>query len=88
MVIEQQVTQPRKKKAKVRHEPVNGKSVPKTLSCLSAYASQCLQDCIINFQMEQEVFGYVRKTFVLKSEIKSFADMDEVGANCIVMYMR
>ena len=42
----------------------------------------------INFDMEPEVFGNVRKTYIMGTNVRRLASMREVTGNCIVLYQR
>lgn len=42
----------------------------------------------INFDMEPEVFGNVRKTYIMGTDVRRLASMREVTGNCIVLYQR
>jgi hypothetical protein len=42
----------------------------------------------INFDMEPEVFGNIRKTYIMGTDVRRLASMREVTGNCIVLYQR
>ncbi|CAL8174116.1 unnamed protein product [Prunus armeniaca] len=46
------------------------------------------QGKIMTFNIEKEVFGADRSTFVLHEDITQFAGMEEIGATVVAVYMR
>jgi hypothetical protein len=42
----------------------------------------------ICFQIEEPVFGFTRKTYLLDIDIYRLAKMEELTTNCLVVYMR
>ncbi|CAL8175737.1 unnamed protein product [Prunus armeniaca] len=46
------------------------------------------QGKIMTFNIEKEVFGADRSTFVLHEDITQFSGMEEIGANVVAVYMR
>ncbi|XP_024185678.2 uncharacterized protein LOC112190476 [Rosa chinensis] len=89
----------RKRKKLVMEEDENAKvlaslkslapSLPAPLKILCNWGEEAFQDGrAITFEMEYEVFGYQRKTFILGSDVERIASMREVTGNCIVVYQR
>ena len=64
--------------------------VPSSLQSLCRYAETTLtpQEKIMSFEIEKEVFGDVRSTFVLPEDISQLAGMEEIGATVVAVYMR
>ncbi|CAL2265641.1 unnamed protein product [Prunus armeniaca] len=64
--------------------------VPSSLQSLCGYVETTLkpQGKIMTFNIEKEVFGADRSTFVLHEDITQFAGMEEIGATVVVVYMR
>ena len=64
-------------------------ALPASLQMLCMWGEEAFKDGrTINFEMESEVFGYVRKTFIIGTDVRRLASMREVTANCIVVYLR
>lgn len=59
-----------------------------SLKLLSAFTASDMATDYKSFQMEKEVFGYERKTFLLRTDIERVVKLDEITGNCIVMYIR
>ncbi|XP_040367463.1 uncharacterized protein LOC112179893 [Rosa chinensis] len=85
----------RKRKKLVLEEDENAKvlislkslapSLPAPLKILCNWGEEAFKDGrAITFEMESEVFGYQRKTFILGSDVERIASMREVTGNCIV----
>ncbi|CAL2259539.1 unnamed protein product [Prunus armeniaca] len=64
--------------------------VPSSLQSLCRYVETTLkpQGKIMTFNIEKEVFGADRGTFVLHEDITQFAGMEEIGATVVAVYMR
>ncbi|CAL8135097.1 unnamed protein product [Prunus armeniaca] len=64
--------------------------VPSSLQSLCGYVETTLkpQGKIMTFNIEKEVFGADRGTFVLHEDITQFAGMEEIGATVVAVYMR
>ncbi|CAL8088973.1 unnamed protein product [Prunus armeniaca] len=64
--------------------------VPSSLQSLCRYVETTLkpQGKILTFNIEKEVFGADRSTFVLHEDITQFAGMEEIGATVVAVYMR
>ncbi|CAL2257006.1 unnamed protein product [Prunus armeniaca] len=64
--------------------------VPSSLQSLCGYVETTLkpQGKIMTFNIEKEVFGADRSTFVLHEDITQFAGMEEIGATVVAVYMR
>ncbi|CAL8156650.1 unnamed protein product [Prunus armeniaca] len=64
--------------------------VPSSLQSLCRYVETTLkpQGKIMTFNIEKEVFGADRSTFVLHEDITQFAGMEEIGATVVAVYMR
>ncbi|CAL2256396.1 unnamed protein product [Prunus armeniaca] len=64
--------------------------VPSSLQSLCGYVETTLkpQGKIMAFNIEKEVFGADRSTFVLHEDITQFAGMEEIGATVVAVYMR
>ncbi|CAL8092228.1 unnamed protein product [Prunus armeniaca] len=64
--------------------------VPSSLQSLCRYVETTLkpQRKIMTFNIEKEVFGADRSTFVLHEDITQFAGMEEIGATVVAVYMR
>ncbi|CAL2256450.1 unnamed protein product [Prunus armeniaca] len=60
------------------------------LQSLCGYVETTLksQGKIMTFNIEKEVFGADRGTFVLHEDITQFAGMEEIGATVVAVYMR
>ncbi|CAL2228483.1 unnamed protein product [Prunus armeniaca] len=65
-------------------------TVPSSLQSLCRYVETTLkpQEKIMTFNIEKEVFGADRSTFVLHEDITQFACMEEIGATVVAVYMR
>ncbi|CAL2266082.1 unnamed protein product [Prunus armeniaca] len=63
--------------------------VPSSLQSLCGYVETTLkpQGKIMTFNIEKEVFGADRGTFVLHEDITQFAGMEEIGATVVAVYM-
>ncbi|CAL2228726.1 unnamed protein product [Prunus armeniaca] len=63
--------------------------VPSSLQSLCGYVETTLkpQGKIMTFNIEKEVFGADRGTFVLHEDITQFAGMEEIGATVVEVYM-
>ncbi|CAL2271111.1 unnamed protein product [Prunus armeniaca] len=64
--------------------------VPSSLQSLCGYVETTLkpQGKIMTFNIEKEVFGADRSTFVLHEDITQFSGMEEIGATVVAVYMR
>ncbi|CAL8137573.1 unnamed protein product [Prunus armeniaca] len=64
--------------------------VSSSLQSLCGYVETTLkpQGKIMTFNIEEEVFGADRSTFVLHEDITQFAGMEEIGATVVAVYMR
>ncbi|CAL2270856.1 unnamed protein product [Prunus armeniaca] len=64
--------------------------VPSSLQSLCRYVETTLkpQGKIMTFNIEKEVFGADRGTFVLHEDITQFAGMEEIGATVVAVYMK
>ncbi|CAL2246845.1 unnamed protein product [Prunus armeniaca] len=64
--------------------------VPSSLQSLCRYVETTLKPRgkIMTFNIEKEVFGADRSTFVLHEDITQFAGMEEIGATVVAVYMR
>ncbi|CAL2256472.1 unnamed protein product [Prunus armeniaca] len=64
--------------------------VPSSFQSLCRYVETTLkpQGKIMTFNIEKEVFGVDRGTFVLHEDITQFAGMEEIGATVVAVYMR
>ncbi|CAL8135630.1 unnamed protein product [Prunus armeniaca] len=64
--------------------------VPSSLQSLCRYVETTLkpQGKIMTFNIEKEVFGADRGTFVLHEDITQFAGIEEIGATVVAIYMR
>ncbi|CAL8081720.1 unnamed protein product [Prunus armeniaca] len=64
--------------------------VPSSLQSLCGYVETTLkpQGKIMTFNIEKEVFGADRSTFVLHENITQFSGMEEIGATVVAVYMR
>ncbi|CAL2248333.1 unnamed protein product [Prunus armeniaca] len=64
--------------------------VPSSLQSLCGYVETTLkpQGKIMTFNIEKEVFGADRSTFVLHEDITQFAGMEEIRATVVAVYMR
>ncbi|CAL2260008.1 unnamed protein product [Prunus armeniaca] len=64
--------------------------VSSSLQSLCGYVETTLkpQGKIMTFNIEKEVFGADRGTFVLHEDITQFAGMEEIGATVVAVYMR
>ncbi|CAL2259548.1 unnamed protein product [Prunus armeniaca] len=64
--------------------------VPSSLQSFFRYVETTLkpQGKIMTFNIEKEVFGADRSTFVLHEDITQFAGMEEIGATVVAVYMR
>ncbi|CAL2228591.1 unnamed protein product [Prunus armeniaca] len=63
--------------------------VPSSLQSLCGYVETTLkpQGKIMTFNIEKEVFGADRSTFVLHEDITQFSGMEEIGATVVAVYM-
>lgn len=66
------------------------KLVPTNCKLLYRYAQEAMYESgkAITSEIEEEVFGEVRKLFILREDITSLMEMQELSATCIVVYMR
>ncbi|KAL6272709.1 hypothetical protein ACE6H2_023401 [Prunus campanulata] len=64
--------------------------VPSSLKSLCNYVDTTLkpQQKAMSFTIEKEVFGLERNTFVLHEDISQFANMEEIRATVVAVYMR
>ncbi|CAL8164033.1 unnamed protein product [Prunus armeniaca] len=64
--------------------------VPSSLQSLCGYVETTLkpQGKIMTSNIEKEVFGADRSTFVLHEDITQFSGMEEIGATVVAVYMR
>ncbi|KAK9942844.1 hypothetical protein M0R45_008491 [Rubus argutus] len=64
-------------------------TLPASLKMLCMWGEEAFKDGhTINFEMDSEVFGYVRKTYIIGTDVRRLASMREITANCIVVYLR
>ncbi|KAI5332707.1 hypothetical protein L3X38_022836 [Prunus dulcis] len=63
---------------------------PSSLKSLCRYVETTLlpEDKLLQFTINEEVFGGDRDTFLLHEDITQFAGMEEIGATVVAVYMR
>lgn len=75
--------------AVVQFESLITLTLPPSLKKLCKWGINGFKDGrTISFEIEEPVFGYTRKTYLLDVDVQRLAMMAELTANCIVVYMR
>lgn len=66
------------------------KHVPKQCKLLYRFATETMvaSGKVMSSEVEPEVFGDVRRLYILKEDITSLLEMKELSATCLVVYMR
>ena len=64
-------------------------NTPEPLKKLCVWANEGLRNgATIQTTMSEQLFGSPRKTYIFRSDIYAMANMKELSASSIVMYMR
>ena len=63
--------------------------LPNSLSMLCMWGEEGFKnDKAIKFNMEPELFGEIRKTYIFGDDVLTMARLHKVTGNCIVIYQR
>lgn len=67
-----------------------GKKVPSECKLLYRFAREAMATSgkALTTDIDEQVFGAVRRLYILREDITSVMEMSELSASCIVVYMR